>query len=101
MIPIIAPDQKVFREVLGGSGVFIDPGEPDSAASAIAEAVAREDWRSEQAARAAQNLDRWNTLAATDRVAVIDLIGRLANGRAKGRPERRIVDEPGFIRDLK
>lgn len=85
-LPIIAPAQAVFREVLDRSGIFVDPANPQSAAQTIAGAVADADWRAAFIARAAANLARWNTLAAADRGRVIDmLIGLLGTG---GEPDR-------------
>jgi glycosyltransferase involved in cell wall biosynthesis len=81
-LPVIAPDQPVFREVLGDSGIFIDPSDPRSAADAIADSLRRESWRHDYAALGAKNLSRWNTLAAADRDAVVDAIGRLARSTA-------------------
>lgn len=77
-LPIIAPDAAVFREVLGESGVPIDPSHPAQAADRIAGALTGEGWRASHATLSAANLARWNRLAAGDREAVIDLIGRLA-----------------------
>jgi len=85
-LPIIAPAQAVFREVLDRSGIFVDPANPQSAAQTIAGAFADADWRATFVARAAANLARWNTLAAADRGRVIDmLIGLLGTG---GEPDR-------------
>jgi glycosyltransferase involved in cell wall biosynthesis len=77
-LPIIAPDAAIFREVLDTSGIFINPGDPATAVARIAAALSEAQWRSGYAARAAQNLKRWNTLASSDRDAVIDLIAGLA-----------------------
>jgi glycosyltransferase involved in cell wall biosynthesis len=78
-IPIIAPDAAVFREVLGGSGIFIDPVDIASAASRIAGALSEPGWRLSHAALGAQNLARWNALAAADRSSAINLIAQLAH----------------------
>jgi glycosyltransferase involved in cell wall biosynthesis len=77
-LPIVAPDAAIFREVLNTSGIFIDPADPAAAAAKIATALSEPQWRSNYVARAAQNLERWNTLASTDRDAVINLIAGLA-----------------------
>jgi glycosyltransferase involved in cell wall biosynthesis len=77
-LPIVAPDAAIFREVLGGSGIFIDPADPAAAAARIAAMLADRQWRSRYVALAAQNLERWNTLASADRDAVIGLIAGLA-----------------------
>ncbi len=77
-LPIVAPDASIFREVLGISGIYIDPTEPVSAAGRIAAALSGAGWRARYATLAEQNLKRWNALAAGDRDVVIDLIGNLA-----------------------
>lgn len=88
-LPIIAPDAAIFREVLGTSGIFINPADPTAAAAKIAAALSEAGWRSDYAARATENLTRWNTLASTDRDAVIDLIGGLAQQQEPARPADR------------
>jgi glycosyltransferase involved in cell wall biosynthesis len=85
-LPIIAPDAAIFREVLDLSGIFINPADPAGAATKIAAALANPGWKSDHAARATQNLKRWNTLASTDRDAVIDLIAGLAERQGSARP---------------
>ncbi len=82
-LPVIAPDQPVFREVLGVSGIFVDPHDPAAAADAVEGCLERADWRHRHATLATQNLWRWNALAAADRDAVIDAIGRLARSCAR------------------
>jgi glycosyltransferase involved in cell wall biosynthesis len=77
-LPIVAPDAAIFREVLGISGIYIDPTEPVSAADRIAAALSGAEWRGRYAALAEQNLKRWNALAGGDRDAVIGLIADLA-----------------------
>jgi glycosyltransferase involved in cell wall biosynthesis len=80
-LPIIAPDAAVFHEVLGVSGLFVDPADPAAAAAKIAATLSDRQWRSRHIALAAENLKRWNALASADRDAVIGLIAELA-----GRP---------------
>ena len=80
-MPVVAPDAPVFREVLGASGIFISPSIPPLPRLILRAALSRPDWRANHVALAAQNLRRWNTLAESDRDAVIDLIAGLA-----GRP---------------
>jgi glycosyltransferase involved in cell wall biosynthesis len=80
-IPVVAPDAAVFREVLGGSGIFIDPADIASAASRIAGALSEPGWRSSYAALGTQNLARWNALTIADRSSVITLIAQLAHQR--------------------
>jgi glycosyltransferase involved in cell wall biosynthesis len=80
-LPIIAPGAAVFHEVLGVSGLFVDPTDPAAAAAKIAATLSDRQWRSRHVALAAKNLKRWNALASADRDAVIGLIAELA-----GRP---------------
>lgn len=64
---VAAPDMPVFREVLGGSGLFIDSGDADAAARAIVDRLSLPDWRTKARDAAAANLARWNASAAEDR----------------------------------
>lgn len=68
-LPVIAPDQPVFREVLAGSGTFIDPKSPDEAADAIMQLCGREGWRQACADAALNNVTRWNEAAEQDLIA--------------------------------
>jgi len=77
-LPVVAPDADVFREVLGQSGLFIDPADPTAAAADIAGLVATDGWRRVHVQQARDNLARWNGLAASDRDTVLDLIARMA-----------------------
>jgi glycosyltransferase involved in cell wall biosynthesis len=77
-LPVVAPDDSIFREVLGESGIFIDPGDPARAAAEIGQAIAASDWRRSHIERSETNLLRWNSLAASDRKTVVDLIARLS-----------------------
>jgi glycosyltransferase involved in cell wall biosynthesis len=77
-LPIVAPDAAIFHEVLGRSGIFIDPADPGAAAAKIAAILSDSQWRSRYVALAAQNLKRWNALASADHDAVISLIAELA-----------------------
>lgn len=81
-LPIVAPDAAVFREVLGQSGLYIDPADPTAAATSIARLVATDGWRQLNVRQARANLARWNSLAASDRDTVLDLIARMAHERA-------------------
>jgi glycosyltransferase involved in cell wall biosynthesis len=82
-LPVVAPDADVFREVLGKSGIFIDPADPIAAATRIARLVATDDWRRLHVELARDNLARWNGLAASDRDIVLDLIARMASECAR------------------
>lgn len=68
-LPVVAPDQAVFREVLGASGTFIDPAAPERAAELIAALNSVPGWRAAQSASALANVARWNALAAQDLAA--------------------------------
>jgi glycosyltransferase involved in cell wall biosynthesis len=83
-LPVIAPDQPVFREALGASGLYVDPQDPAAAADAIAGSFGSATWRHSHATLATENLRRWNALARADRDAVVDAIGRLARSRVRG-----------------
>src|SRR5262249_13631450 len=83
-LPIIVPDQSVFREVLGASGLYVDPEKPAAAADAVVGCLAHADWRPRHAMLATQNLSRWNTLARADRDTVIETIAHLGDARSLG-----------------
>ena len=85
-LPVIAPDQPVFREVLGASGIFIDPGKPHAAALEIEQHFAQSGWRELFVALAAENLRRWNTSAASDRDHVVERLQQLVREREALRP---------------
>jgi glycosyltransferase involved in cell wall biosynthesis len=85
-LPIVAPDAAIFHEVLGVSGIFVDPADPVAAATRIAAMLSHHQWRSSYVALAAQNLKRWNALATTDRDAVISLIAGLAGQQVSATP---------------
>jgi glycosyltransferase involved in cell wall biosynthesis len=88
-LPIVAPDAAIFHEVLDASGIFVDPADPAATAVKIAAMLSHRQWRSGYAALAAQNLERWNTLAAADRDAVIGLIAELAGRQVSTRTAYR------------
>jgi glycosyltransferase involved in cell wall biosynthesis len=88
-LPVIAPDAAIFHEVLGASGIFIDPTDPAAAATKIAAVLSHRRWRSGYAALAAQNLERWNALASADRDSVIGLITDLAGRQVSARTAYR------------
>ena len=89
-LAVIAPRKPVFQEVLGSSGVLIEPSNAGGAAAAIAAAVAEPSWRDRQAAQAAANLRRWNHAAALDRERVIDRLHKLL-WRTSNREARQSV----------
>jgi glycosyltransferase involved in cell wall biosynthesis len=93
-LPVVAPDATIFHEVLGASGIFVDPSDAVAAATGIEALLSDPQWRSRHVTLAAQNLKRWNALAALDRDAVINLIAGLAGRTGSAAPERR-NDDPG------
>lgn len=76
-LAIGAPDDPVFHEVLGLSGIFIVPGKPEIAADLIAQALAKPDWRSLHAAASASNIERWARLADEDHQRVLGFLEEL------------------------
>lgn len=73
-ILVAAPERRVFREVLGSSGLFIEPDDEASAAKAIASATESPKWRECVAEHASLNLSRWNMAARHDRAAAAGLL---------------------------
>jgi glycosyltransferase involved in cell wall biosynthesis len=78
-LQVVAPDQPVFREVLGRSGIVMDPADPDRAARSIAASLDRPDWRAQAAVEAAANIERWNAAAAKDRDNAIAFLSGLSS----------------------
>lgn len=96
-LPIIAPDDAVFREVLDDSGVFIDRTNAAAAAATIAAAL-RQDRRTDRFRELnARNLARWNALAEDDRLRVSQLLASLVRPDAQLSPQRsrRVGASPG------
>lgn len=77
-LAVVAPDQDVFREVLGSSGVFIDPAQPIRAAAIISSLLAQAQWRETTCLSALANVARWNEGATRD--------GETAKNRFTTRP---------------
>ncbi|MCP4933763.1 MAG: glycosyltransferase family 4 protein [bacterium] len=73
-LPVIAPKQKVFQEVLGESGLLVDPSNPRRAAEQINALISASDWVSHYKILAQQNLNCWNVDADNDRS---NLVGKL------------------------
>jgi glycosyltransferase involved in cell wall biosynthesis len=65
-LPIVAPDQPVFREVLAQSGTFIHTDSPAEAANAIMMLLSTPGWRQARAEASTRNVERWNDLAEHD-----------------------------------
>ncbi|MGU3538533.1 glycosyltransferase [Methylobacterium sp. A54F] len=74
-LPVVAPEDAVFHEVLGASALLIQPTDPAGAAAALAEWVAAGGLQ-EAAARARPNVGRWNDLAAADAARFRDFLAR-------------------------
>lgn len=81
-LPVIAPDQPVFREALGASGTFIAPSDPAGAARLIAQALAAPGWRAAAAQAAAANLARWNAQAERDHANALAVIAQVGGRRS-------------------
>lgn len=73
-LQVVAPDAPVFREVLGDSGIYIDPSKPGEAARIIRAAVTAPDWRANAARAAAANIARWNAAAGQDAARVVSML---------------------------
>jgi glycosyltransferase involved in cell wall biosynthesis len=76
-VPVIAPDQAVFREVLGDSGLLINPDNPADAADAVSALCGERDWRANRARMAIANVARWNDLARRDQTHVSAFLGNM------------------------
>ncbi len=76
-LPIIAPDAPVFREVLAGSGLHINPTAPADAAAAIVGWLAASGACSRAANAGRSNITRWNALADADKSQLIERFGRM------------------------
>ncbi len=76
-LPVVAPDKPVFREVLGRSGLFVDPADPAGAAAAVAAALLAPGAFTAAATAAFANIARWNRAAAQDRDALAVRLARM------------------------
>lgn len=76
-LPVIAPDARIFQEVLGDSAVLVDPSDPLAAAGKVSALVSQEGWRSEYQKLASDNLRRWNEAAQSDRHDLIEKLEQL------------------------
>jgi glycosyltransferase involved in cell wall biosynthesis len=70
-LAMIAPDKPVFREVLGSSGLYIDPAAPEASAAAIAAHLGRPGAVEMAADAGLANVARWNAGALGDRDALV------------------------------
>lgn len=97
-IPVIAPDDGVFHEVLGDSGVYIDRSDARSAALTIASMIEQKGRLARFRELNARNLARWNDLAESDRQQVAGMITalpQLQTHRPKSRSRHRTVASRG------
>lgn len=77
-LPVIAPDQPVFREVLGPSGLLIGTDDARVAAEKILAHHQQADSRKAAQQKAHANLLRWNAQAQADHDAIIQWLTALA-----------------------
>lgn len=82
-LPTVAPDQDVFREVLGVSGIYTDMADPEKAAAVIMKACSGNDWRYLHVKAAKANVQRWNDLAANDKLAASTFLRKMLARQAK------------------
>lgn len=92
-LPVIAPDDAVFREVLDNSGIFIDRSDCESAARTIVAALRADDAPARYRALNERNLQRWNRLADEDRLKVSQMIASLAHSdhAQPAEPQQRLA----------
>jgi glycosyltransferase involved in cell wall biosynthesis len=99
-LPIIAPDDAIFREVLGESGVLIGRTDACAAATAIAAAILPRDHVARFRQLNARNLARWNRLAEDDRTRVSRMIASLTKpGSQHSSRQARQMTAPGGHRN--
>ncbi|MFZ5734776.1 MAG: glycosyltransferase [Pseudomonadota bacterium] len=94
-IPVIAPDGAIFREVLGGSGIFIDRSNAAAAAATITAILTGPDRQQQFRKLGANNLVRWNALAESDQDNVIQLVTSLQARRS--RSPAHAAERPGRL----
>ncbi|MDX2306623.1 MAG: glycosyltransferase [Hyphomicrobium sp.] len=75
-LPVVAPDQPIFREALGHSGIFIDPSDAEAAARTIAALAADRESMADASRRSLHNVEAWNRSAGED----LDRVRRLFEG---------------------
>jgi len=76
-LPVFVPDRPIFHEVLGDTGIYIDPADPKKSAGVIADHLRQPGWRQRSIAQAEQNLARWNAIAQLDSSRVTKFLARL------------------------
>jgi glycosyltransferase involved in cell wall biosynthesis len=87
-LPIIAPDDAIFHEVLDCSGIFIDRTDAGAAAATIAATIQQEGHAARYRYLNTRNLGRWNALAGNDRQHVSQMIASLIRPDARPAPRR-------------
>ncbi|MCX5513183.1 glycosyl transferase [Kaistia algarum] len=80
-LDVVATDMPVFREVLGASGLLVDPARPADAAAAILARLATPDALKDAARLALANVARWNETAGRDRATLVDRLSRRLSER--------------------
>lgn len=89
-LPIIAPDAAIFREVLGSSGIYIDPADPRQSCELVRQMLDKAQWRRLHSNASIANIERWNRLAEADRHHVLEFFDRLISD-TRGVPTQRQV----------
>lgn len=77
-LPVVAPTGPVFSEVLGRSGLFIRPEDPEGSAHALI-GFARDGRLATAAAASRGNVARWNALAVADAIRFRRFLGEGAS----------------------
>ena len=80
-LPVVAPDQPIFHEVLGKSGLFVRPADAAGAAVQIADWIAGDGWRRQWGQASLANVTRWNDVAGKDRENVVRFLAALLERR--------------------
>ena len=88
-LPVVAPDQPVFREVLAESGTFIRTDNPAESANIIRMLISGSQWRQRCAKGSTRNVARWNDMAQRDLCSVRTIFAkprdrRIANTAVEG-----------------
>jgi glycosyltransferase involved in cell wall biosynthesis len=88
-LPIVAPDQPVFREVLADSGTFIRTDNAAGSANIIRTLISAPQWRQRCAEVSTRNVARWNDIAERDLCSVRMIFAkqqdrRIANTAVEG-----------------
>jgi glycosyltransferase involved in cell wall biosynthesis len=76
-LPVFVPDRPIFHEVLGETGIYIEPAEPKNAADIIVHRLCQSGWRQKSISQAEQNLARWNAIATDDQLMVTKFLARM------------------------